>query len=300
MNYGWGSSLAADILLHRVFVENVIKHLDYLKSDKRLWREFHNFFVAYCVLFLKAGTGHRMVHDLFCYWCDFNLYEGFVLINDKCVSRAHHNRLVWLSDILVKQIEEYKKHLHWLCYQLRVVDKELSGRVASLLYFNVEKRNQSLPVFFFIDDNFQATLVCQSSLERHMKDFWPYVHNVDRHSIESYLSCERPLIDEQLGHISDGRHPLGAFSGDAPMSHGKELKSLLTSLLQEQGWKLYSARERCCPYRPPKIIRQAKRVFGPELRAKKRMLEMCDLAVRVEAFLVLNGGLREGSLNRGK
>lgn len=225
--------------------------------DTDSYIDIHNAYTAYTVMLLFCATGHRPVEDPFCYKKDYDLDLAMMLIDDKAVSERHRYRIVALPGIAITQIREYEKHIKWLVSHLmkEKISPELKHAIYQTLNPELSRKNQSLPMFFFIKRQkkcFKTYSINESRLTDYLKDSWPLPYNFSRHNIatqlriihienrEYNLSVEN--IESHLGHMNGTNHPFGTSSVISPVHYQKKISIPLNNLLINQGWKVIKAK----------------------------------------------------------
>lgn len=272
----------------KIVIEKIIGKISLLADEPNSLLEYHNLYTSYVTLLLFTATGHRPVIDPFCYFRDFDLNEGHVLIDDKAISEKHRYRLTALSPIAIKQINEYKKHLKWMTLKLQNHDNTASiiNAILQTLDSSKDKSEQDLPFLFFLEEQnkkLKSQSVSESKLNSILKELWPFEYNISRHSIStllretvystSNLTTKITIkdIEAHLGHMEQQSHPFGMFSVTSFNEHKKNIQPYLDGLLNQQGWKVISSKGN----RPAKRIKatawtHGKQAFGPVNREIER------------------------------
>ena len=216
------------------------KHVESVMTDVSVpLYEKHNVYTSYSILILGYATGHRPVHDVYCFRDDICLSVGLLAINDKVSSSATETRIVWLSDTAKKQIAHYLKHLDQLSKELycNQYNNDLAGMIASVLQ-PVASNLQSIPLFFYLTNDYRLIRARPASLVANLGFEWPYVANHNRHFLETGLKEENtpvPLIDLILGHQQEFNHYLGGNSSWSADEAGKIAREHIESLINKVG-----------------------------------------------------------------
>jgi len=226
--------------------ENVKELIEYVEQERNnpdsSLAEKHNIYTAYTVLMMLYGTGHRPVIDMFAYREDIDLTENIVMINDKVSSEATKNRVCWFSDLIKQQIQAYFLHIESLAKILHEdhYKKELAGYI-SALQDPIPAIKQSMPLFFFLDDELNSISISPSLLFKQLENQWPYHQdNHSRHCIENSLydqGIARTLIDIQTGHQQIQDHLLGENTNWTAFECSNAMIPALNSIADIQGWK---------------------------------------------------------------
>lgn len=293
-----GSKLAVKVGALRSRVEGLISRIgDQKTSTKEEVENFHNLYTCYTVLMLQFGTGHRPVADPFCFGVDFNLTEGFVLINDKISSESHKNRLSWMCALQIEQIMQYRIHLDNLRRKLQddiewQSSRFLSsggyiGQVIESLEESADQKNinNKLPCFFLIRSGEPVSLT-PASMDITLGSSWVYLLNQNRHMLESQVMEQGVpswIVNAQMGHVVSSSHAFGNDSVNAVQKIGSIIRPVLEKILNEQGWKVISG-YRTSPRLQPIASRRALNYIwtpGPTVREMAREKSASDFMARL-------------------
>lgn len=229
-----------------VFKKEVADFLASTKSiicdDNSSLADRHNAFTAYCLIAINYDSGHRPVRDPMAYREDVDLENGWLLINDKSSSKATETRVVAISDGSVSIFSAYLRHLTGLACELSNKENlhELASEISSLVTPQ-HYAKQSLPLFFFLNNNNDVLRISPGSLKRVVRNKWRYELNHNRHFLETNLSkkgLSSLLIDCHVGHQHGISHPLGINSNLTHMEYTLRVKPLLNALFDESGWEV--------------------------------------------------------------
>jgi len=244
LNYICGSRLDTDTIELATNISNLASHVyEILHDETASIARKHNSFTSYCLKMFAYSTGHRPVTDMFAFREDIDLVENIIVINDKISSCATENRVCWFSTLANKQIRAYLKHLKSLATLLHTEHNKVD--TANTIYGltdPVAANKQSIPLFFFLSDDFNIVSVTPSLLLEEIKSAWTYtVNNHNRHCLESYLDrygISSSLIDLQTGHQKNQNHLLGTTTSWTAAECASILKPALDSLTESQGWTI--------------------------------------------------------------
>lgn len=264
--------------------------------------EIHNAYSAYSVMLLLSATGHRPVHDPFCYSADYCLDLGLMLVEDKVVSERHRYRLVALPEIAVTQLVYYEKHLKWVASKLIVdpASNELEHAVHQVLNRKIKRKKHTLPLFFFLEknkNNIKTLSFSESLLKKYWGELWPIPYNFGRHNIASQLRRMRNIqvnsnlsieaIEAQLGHMEGQKHPFGSSSVLSPLAFQQQIAVPLHELLIKQQWKALATKRQFKNLDNLHQInwKHSKLPLGPFDRENKRRLQQIDDDIIVTSAL---------------
>jgi integrase len=241
----------------------------------------HNYMAMYTWTLLHFATGHRPIQDPFCYFRDIDLENGMVLVSDKVTSERHHNRLIFLPDMAIQQLEAYITHLTRLARSVG----QLSGTQGQVLKNAVinmlsGENVQKLPFLFLLDDLDNPTV---SITRENQELFWSQFGEIPLNSGRSVLATElvsrkvpAPLVELILGHLSYIHHPWGSNSEHRPVEDGRYLSEQINDLLHDLGMKVLKTYEYKAVNRKSRRaqfdgIIHGEKDLGPEIRAADRM-----------------------------
>jgi|SRR5690554_639887 len=194
--------------------------------------EYHNTYTLYVVLFIGFSTGYRTIKDPFPEAPNIDEETGLCVISDKDGSDFYNSRLVWLPEILIKQLEKYREHR-------RVIRSYLLNNNENLGHLS------DLPELFFLDENFKIELVRPLTLAPKLKLILDLPVNTNRRFLRSYLKtkkCPTEVIDAFMGHWGRGEEPWGEHSTISYLLIIQELKKHIPPLLNTLGFKVIRSR----------------------------------------------------------
>jgi len=183
--------------------------------------DFHNAFTLYCLNMVCAMTGYRAVRDPFHRFDALDPVTGLLIISDKDFDDYHAARLVWVPDLVVKQLQTYQI---WRTRLMRLFD--LSA---------------SLPFFYCLTIDRKAKHLSVWEHERAIAWTWKLPLNAMRHELRSFLTeaaVPGEVIDAFMGHAAYGQEAFGPYSGMSPIKYCETLKKPLEILLKQMGWTL--------------------------------------------------------------
>jgi len=199
----------------------VIHYRKYRLRRSRHLVDFHNAFTLYCLNMVCAMTGYRAVKDPFHRFDELDPVTGLLIISDKDFDDYHAARLVWVPDLVVKQLQTYQI---WRTRLMRLLD--LSA---------------TLPFFYRLTIDRKAKRLSVWEHERAIAWTWKLPLNAMRHELRSYLTeaaVPGEVIDAFMGHAAYGQEAFGPYSGMSPIKYCETLKKPLETLLKHMGWTL--------------------------------------------------------------
>lgn len=194
--------------------------------------DYHNIFTLYTVLMTGFCTGYRAVKDPFPAVPDIDRETGLCIISDKDGADFYNSRLVWLQDVLIKQLDHYQEHRNVILSYLILNNN------------NIDKLS-TLSDMFFLDDNMGVLPARPSTLKPLLENFLPLPINTNRRFLRSYLrirGCPVEVVDAFMGHWSRGEEPWGRYSSLSYKQIIDELKIYLEPLIFELGFKSIRSR----------------------------------------------------------
>ena len=194
--------------------------------------EYHNLYTLYTVLFTGYCTGYRAVLDPFPSNIDIDPDDGLCLISDKDGSDYYNSRVVWLPNVLIKQLNLYREHR-------KIMMSFLVGNNAN------RELLDALPNLFFVDSKFNIQNVRPSTLEPLLESILPLPINSNRRFLRSKLrlrGCPPEIVDAFMGHWSRGEEPWGRYSTLSYHLIVKDLKKYLEPLVIDLGLKPIGSR----------------------------------------------------------
>ncbi len=199
----------------------VIHYRKYRLRRSRHLTDFHNAFTLYCLNMVCAMTGYRTVKDPFHRFDALDPVTGLLIISDKDFDDYHAARLVWVPDLVVKQLQIYQT---WRMRLTRLLD--LSA---------------TLPFFYLVTTDRKAKRLSVREHERAIAWTWKLPLNAMRHELRSYLTeaaVPGEVIDAFMGHAAYGQEAFGPYSGISPTKYCETLRKPLETLLKQMGWTL--------------------------------------------------------------
>jgi hypothetical protein len=185
-------------------------------------RKVHNVIASYTVLMVLWHSGSRAVNDP----VDLALYDpstGFLALSDKDTDAYYASRVVWLPEVVQRQIAAYKSHLK----ALRTGTDGISVPAADTL--------------FFYDAEGAPSTIDLGALKAALPAKYPYRLNAQRHYHRTMLKESRvfgQVIDAHLGHGAPGQEPYAVHSCFSPQRLQLELGPALTELSESAGWQV--------------------------------------------------------------
>jgi hypothetical protein len=184
--------------------------------------EVHNAIALYTVMMLLWHSGARAVNDPI----ELNLYDpstGFLGLSDKDAGSHYASRVVWLPEIVQRQIASYWAHLRALREAIKGID--IPSEVD----------------LFFLDTKGKNHPISQKALKAALGDTYPFRLNAQRHyhrTLLRELGVPGQVVDAHMGHGAMGQEPHGPHSCFSPQRLRFELGPALTKLSEFAGWQV--------------------------------------------------------------
>lgn len=249
----------------------------------------HNIYTSYCLKLMGYGSGHRPVTDMFAFREDLDLEENIVVINDKVSSKLTENRVCWLSEMANSQFVAYAHHLTSLA---KILKQEHFDELSSIIFGLLDQtpaHKQSIPLFFFLSNDYEVESITPTRLSEILTNIWPYEDNHNRHYLESYLfnkDISSGLIDIQLGHLTDHQHPFGFSKSWTPAECSEILKPALNELSIDQGWTVISGLDCEADTHLTKFHPKPQKEYGYIARATDRKNRLNRLEKQIKDIVV--------------
>ena len=202
--------------------------------------EIHDLMVVYTTLMIGFATGYRSVIDPFLDEAVIDPISGFAMISDKDNDSFSHSRLIWVPEMVLKQLDHYRQHLKVLARLLLVANRTLHYKIRKSL-----DEPHSNPVLFFVSKQLKSIPVGKKILE----DYYEYrlnctiPSNANRHYLRTNLlesGCPVDAIDAFMGHWGHGTSAWGRFSSVSPARYKESLETHLLPILKKDGWRVIS------------------------------------------------------------
>lgn len=203
--------------------------LDELKKYSG-WDEFinyHNIFTVYVILMFNFATAARSIKSPLIQFDDIDPLLGISTISDKDTNPPYHARLIWIPEMVRKQLEIYDNHISFV--RAFINTKYLGNN-------NYHADNYC----FFISESGKAEEVKPSTFEKYSKDYLDAPANAHRRFLRTkLLERNHPVeaVDALLGHWSLGEEPWAIYSSLNISDYIKTLERNLVPLMIEMGFK---------------------------------------------------------------
>lgn len=205
--------------------------------------QFHNLLVRHCLLILNLSTAARPVTEMYGRSQDHCLDLRFIRLTDKEARSVSSARMVPLTDLAIRQLRIWEKHLHFLSRLREPVFNVLAQAARDAL------DNQGALLFWVEEGDERGTIEVRSltptNMDVHFDNLFPLPSNWHRHAVRSHLleqQVPHDLVDAMLGHEAMGFEYLHPCSG-APLSELYQLADVLGRWHQSlglevmEGWK---------------------------------------------------------------
>ena len=185
-------------------------------SSEPKWIQFHNLYTFYTVWMFSIATGVRKIITPYVDPRDVSTINGVALLRDKDSDSGAKAKLIWIPEVIMKQMEHYADHL-----------KVMRDR------FQIE--NVELPCFF-LSDEIKVQLVRPKSMFPYVSRYLPgFPVDIHRRFIFNCLldaGCPSEIVRVWMGHAVAGEE---WWAPDATFSHAEyrsHLRRYLVPILE--------------------------------------------------------------------
>jgi hypothetical protein len=226
-------------------LDDLHRAADAMRAPWKRTIAYHNAYARYCLHFLLWGSGARSAHDPLPDLRFLHRPTGLLMIGDKSRAGEYSTRLAWIGPDLVRQIDDYMRHLDEVARRLLTYRPEIYERHRATLKSwggstsPGQPKGGLLALFFELDDGDLLQLTPQLATEVRLPEHLRLPPNCNRHYMATYLwerRCPHDLIDAQLGHWQQGREPWGRSSTLAPKLFGRAIGGYLEPMTREMGF----------------------------------------------------------------
>jgi len=233
LNIDEGISIGSPLMLKDDEIIKVnqqdIHHLKELSASKSLnINSQHNKFVFYIYKMLTLASGYRAVTGTGGKFSDINFISNEYWISDKENRDRDSARIIVLPDMVIQQLEEYKRHLFQLKYQVKFSAISIAKRIDDIL------ANTEHLLFFILNDE-QIVEISPKTIKSRLESQFPVPLNWNRHYMRSKfmaLNISPPLIYHFMGHDDIGSEGMGRYSG-LSFYDFKGLATKINTILEE-------------------------------------------------------------------
>ncbi len=196
----------------------------------RGWKEFikyHNIFTVYVILMFNFSTAARSIKSPLIPFKDIDPIMGISTISDKDTIPPYHARLIWIPQMVRKQLEIYDNHISSV--RAFINTKQLGSN-----------NDYAGNYCFFISESGRAQEVKPSNFEKYIKDYLDAPANAHRRFLRTkLLERNQPVesVDAFLGHWSLGEEPWAIYSSLNVAEYIKILEKYLVPLMNEMGFE---------------------------------------------------------------
>lgn len=206
----------------RQAVTSLVGELTKPYSSKSRWIHFHNLYTFYTVWMFSIATGVRKVITPYLDPCVVSPINRVALLRDKDGDSGSKAKLIWVPNIVAKQMDLYAKHLNTICNRFQIENPGL------------------LPCFFLGDDG-KVQPVRPRNLLPFVSKYLPgFPVDIHRRFIFNYLletGCPPEVVRVWMGHAVAGEE---WWAPDATFSHARyrlHLEKHLVPILEYLGLK---------------------------------------------------------------
>lgn len=210
----------------RAGIKGVIDRLEALAhfEDPESFIAFHNLYTAYVVWMLGTATALRATTKSLIHLSDIDPVLGVACYRDKDTARPYHARLIWVPDLVIRQLRHYENHR-------RRVDGELLVRGIQ----------SPVEPGYYLSPGHKPIELRPMLMVEQVKPTLPMPANAHRRYMRTTLierGCAVETVDAMLGHWSIGEEPWARESSFDWREHLAELRRHVSPILEELGWKV--------------------------------------------------------------
>jgi len=212
-------------------------------------QRFHNYYTIYTVLLLSWGSGIRTVCFPLPHPRLLDTSNGRFVVSDKDDQFGSQTRIVYVPDMVCRQVESYYAHIARLQVLLAVLDASraqmLSEHIASFDEIRQDHRRRGridereTSPFFLLGKKLNLQPLGPSAVYEWLGDDYPFAANCHRHYLRTHLvltGTSEHLIDAFMGHAAHGREAFTASSTLALAAYADVLRKALARILDDVGW----------------------------------------------------------------
>jgi integrase len=201
-------------------IREAIRRLKNAPLDRRKsqFQRRHNLYTLYSVLAFGVAAAMRGVSTPYLHLSDVDDKTGFAVVADKDSGSGYKSRLVWLPEVVQKQMRYYENYLS-----------------ATSKYLNLKTTKKKMPCCYFLDESGAIKEVRPKSLAPHLKQYLDLPANAARHWTCTDLrerggGLSRETIDALMGHWWRGEEPWGPFSSFSYAAFRKEIADPISQI----------------------------------------------------------------------
>lgn len=196
-------------------------------TDLEGFIRFHNLYTAYTIWLFQTAIAGRATKDPLLRPQDIDPEWGISTIRDKDTERPYHARLVWVPLPVIDQLALYASH---------------KKRVEAELLLRGRRFEDSSG--FYLGESFLAQPLNPTLWKHHLSFPGSVPINAHRRYMRTELverGCPIESVDAMLGHWALGEEPWAPDSSFQVGRHIKDLRCVVTPILQELGWKVIAS-----------------------------------------------------------
>ncbi|MBU2871043.1 hypothetical protein [Colwellia sp. E2M01] len=248
LNLNKGISIGSPLMLKNSEIIKVNQqHIHHLKElNSSIYtdvNELHNEFVFYLYRMITMASGYRPVSGTGGKLSDINFLSNEYWISDKENRDRESARIIVLPDMVMQQLEEYKKHLAKLKFKFKYSAINITKKIDAVLdepepdrskQDESESDDQSHFLFLISSDN-EILEVSPKTIKPYMDKQFPVQLNWNRHYMRSTLmerNISPSVIYHFMGHDDIGSEGMGRYSGLSYYDF-KELSVVINNILEE-------------------------------------------------------------------
>ena len=201
------------------------------------WCELHNQYTLYVAEMLGFASGYRSVRNPLECINQIDWHTGFACISDKDDLDYYNARLVWLPEIVRKQLQYYQHHCQILGERLMLINPRLARKLVK----HGQTIEYSTPFLFMMKPNGHLLKLTPAEIKKQLNAIFPVPCNVNRSYLRNRLrelGCPGEIVNYFLGHWENGEEPFGPYATLSPLDYRDQIAPLLETILNDDGWRI--------------------------------------------------------------
>ena len=243
-----GSRLTSTSEARQKLVRELKNKISNLRNDDVI--NFHNAFTAYCVVMLDYATASRAVARKYFLESDMCFESNTMLVWDKNAGDTINSRIVYLPDVCIEQIKEYRRHRKLVIERMtslpdsefHLLTDPLNQKPTSFYKNKLRAHVDSCyGQFFFLDNKGKPKQLHPKLIREQLDGIFHLPPNVNRHNFRFNMCKELvngEFMDAYLGHSIWGEEAYGRYSTLSLDEVLNQLNSKIEKNMIEDGWSV--------------------------------------------------------------
>lgn len=217
----------------------IVKLKEMVRTPKGLTNSYidiHNAMVLYTVMMSSIGCGFRAIREPILRPWEIDQTNGFAVLQDKDSQDGYNARLIWVPEVMRRQLDHFAAHTATIKNLLHEVDARRQKQMSK----NDNIQLSTFPVLFLLDNHGRVVDATVTALTLAFAGSgWHLPLNSGRHYMKTQLrheTAEETLL-AFMGHWRRGTEPWLAGSALDPEAYRANLAPALTRILEEDGWE---------------------------------------------------------------